>query len=263
MKKIIYLFVFIILSMIAVAQPPDFTPQANPPGEHLEIVYPQLNLYTQNLDLDLNFHVFNSSGKLLTSEVDFCTFHLYNSTNKHIIEMNLTLEGDEFVAHLKNFTHTKGQYPYVVWCVESIDGEYGFVSDVYTIGSLQDITTNDSSVLAIALIVLGLPFLLIYISSKLDTKADKDSAVPLIGMINTILWAGAFLCMLILLILLYGIALSYSVNDTLLGPIRSLFTYGLWTIIILLFLMTFGIGSNFIYKAYLWMGEYFNRRPGR
>lgn len=263
MKKIIiYLLGFIILSMIVTAPPPEFV-QTSAEGTGLVIVYPAASIIKVSSAPAFPFDILNSTFSKLTNITTNCSFNIVTSQGIGIKNGSLIYDGNLLYWYFSlnaQETNTQGEYYYYVHC--SNIKEQGYITTSYTI-SYDGSIYKDYSIIAIVIILLGLPFLLIFISSKLDTKADKNSAIQLNSIIAAILWAGSLLSIVVLLLVLYGIVLTFMLSDTILKPIEALFTYGLWTVIIMLFLITFGVGFNLLYKAYLFLGEYFKRRVKR
>ena len=156
-KNIIYIIAAFIIISTVIAQPP-FDVQQSGTGT-LSITYPFNPAFQLNKPFMLHFHVYNSTGTLMTdSEINFCTFHLYNFSNNHIIVQNLTYEGVEFdIAIDTDYINASGVYPYMVYC-EGIDQD-GFTSGSISItnsGGNYELLEKNLFVLILIPIIFGI-----------------------------------------------------------------------------------------------------------
>lgn len=143
MKRLIYLFFFLILCSFIYSAPP-FTFQSAS-GNFLEVRIGDLDYIKLNTDQKFHIHLFNaSSGQPYTKDAR-CYLHVYDINHNHIaIETTNTLNGDfdyEFSISGTNFTDI-GYYPFIVQCNNSHVG--GFVSGSIrsTIDGLEPNTRN-------------------------------------------------------------------------------------------------------------------------
>jgi hypothetical protein len=125
----------------------------------LTILYPKEEFVRFNDSSYLHFHVLNSSGKSLNGTTASCFIHVYNESNRHIIEQELLEDGLDFEIPIP--TDKYGHYSYNLWC-NSTEREFGYLSDEYTItpsGNPQNETAGAIIIFIIALIPLFLALL--------------------------------------------------------------------------------------------------------
>jgi len=71
--------------------------------------------------------------------LNYCTIHIYNQTNNHLLRQNLTFENPDWSVELTSaYTNKIGVYPYTVWCEGE---EEGYLSTEYFVS--QDGVTFD------------------------------------------------------------------------------------------------------------------------
>jgi len=171
-KSILFLVFFILLSSFIYAVPPVQTTVSST-GNALEIVYPKGTAYKQNTTFKLHFHIYNITGTAVpSSQIRFCTIHIYNTSNSHIYQKNLSLDsnGVEYAVTLNNtFSKSAGFYPYLVWCDGTLAD--GYLSTVYIVTKSGDVYDNASpALLLIILLPLLFGLVLLYASFKLDAE---------------------------------------------------------------------------------------------
>ena len=157
----IFLFLLVV-SLVSAAQ----VPVAQTAGS-LQIEYPKSPYLEAGMgNIDLYFHVFNSSGYVVTAPNTNCTVHIYNSTDHHIMQELAVMDGNGLDYEIEmgsNITNNPGTYAYIIQC--SNPTEAGFVSDTFVI-SMGDIEPNNYLVLMLSIaIVIGV---LLTIGFKLD-----------------------------------------------------------------------------------------------
>jgi len=183
MKKTIYFLLFILLLTTVLSVKPVMQSSTNV-LEELNIIYPKNAQFPLNGALELHFHVFNSTGIVMTNiSVNYCTFHLYNLTNKHLIKKNLTYDGVEWDITIPAINFDKiGVYPYLVWC-KGVH-ENGFVSDSLVI-SENGVTYEGRAYTNIAMLILLIVVLVMYLIMAINwdftlfenKKDNKNNAV--------------------------------------------------------------------------------------
>jgi len=128
-KKLMWLFIFIILVSPTLAQPPLREIQTSTSDEGYQIKDPEIGLIKQGAMQKFHLHVFNKSDGYPIVEGISCDFHLYNQTGSHIFrDIKTTVENDydyEFEVTVDNFTSV-GDYTYIAQCNNSRLG--GFIS---------------------------------------------------------------------------------------------------------------------------------------
>jgi hypothetical protein len=96
----------------------------------LLILYPKVDVLKLNEDIDLHFHVFNSSGAIMDDAGTTCYVHVYNHSNAHVQKAALVRDGVDL--EFKANTSALGRYAYNLWCNGS-NGQWGFVSSTYDV----------------------------------------------------------------------------------------------------------------------------------
>lgn len=127
--RFIFFILFVLLLMpFCVAAPKLPTIISNELG--FEIGYPHLGIVSFLSDVDLNFHVFNSTSSVPIISGITCYLHLYDYTGEHIYTGQTNSVEHQFdysfIISKSNFTKI-GLYPYVLQCNNSLFG--GAVSD--------------------------------------------------------------------------------------------------------------------------------------
>lgn len=166
----------IISSMVLSVKP---APQTGVLG--LIIIYPKNSFYHNDGNLTFHYHIFNATNDLqINVSVGLsCYIHVYNGSNKHLIEDKLVLDsnGMELKYALPyNITNKTGEYPYLVWC-NTTNGQGGFISDSFEI-------TNDGKEkeggYLLALFIGILPLLIGFLLLKWsDILGDEHNIIRL------------------------------------------------------------------------------------
>lgn len=120
----------LVLLVVSVMAVPPVTQLAGTTGK-INIVFPKNNYYPTNSNFTLHFHVFNSTGHVVT-DAD-CLFHMYNGSGSHIVEEYLGLDsnGVEYRYKIPNdLLKTPGVCTYIVQCNNTY--EAGWVSTSFT-----------------------------------------------------------------------------------------------------------------------------------
>ena len=110
--SLVFLFSLLLASAVPAPDPQQFL-------EGYDIRIPQDNVIEAGTGYEFEFHVYNiSNGVAITQDVN-CSFHLYNSTGKHIYEaFDTTVNHDfdfGFYVDAGNFTKADNYY-YNVYC---------------------------------------------------------------------------------------------------------------------------------------------------
>ena len=121
-----FIFFFLVMSSTVLGVKP-ITQTETDVGDKFEIEYPKIINVIQGDDIELDFYVFNSTGKLLIGSEVSCRYkhYLLNGSEVHD-ELALAID-DHFQIHLNNtITDRLGVHEYLIYCNDSLDG--GFVS---------------------------------------------------------------------------------------------------------------------------------------
>jgi len=122
-KIILFLALIIVLAFNVVAVPPF---QQSPMGT-LNVIYPENQVFIINQDIELHYHVANSTASVLQVTKYNCTAHVYNISNSHIVITNLTNNANNFDKELIiNGTKLNkvGLYAINVWCNTNTQAGY-------------------------------------------------------------------------------------------------------------------------------------------
>lgn len=164
MKKLLFIIIFLVLSSLVIGDKP--TPQFSSRQNSLDIIFPKTEFFKIGTTPKLHFHVFNSTGNLVLNTDASCIIHVYNFTNNHLVNKNLTRDGNGIdffwdLNDLPNNQRLEGIYPYIVWC-NTTNGRAGFVSNFFemTLTGFETVNVNayPAIILAIAFycLLLGL-----------------------------------------------------------------------------------------------------------
>ena len=176
MRKAIILMVIMlfIIQLVNGAQPIPVT-QTSITG--LIIAYPKNAFYYFNETISFHFHVFNSTGHIVTAPVTSCSLHIYNNTGSHIVEnesLNMDSNGIDYSIKLgKDKLVNIGICPYIIACNNSFEG--GFISSeiiLSTTGEIyKDVETINYEVEksiftnSLGIIILLIALFLIYVGA--------------------------------------------------------------------------------------------------
>lgn len=196
MKKttIITAILIIFILNIVTAQTPPFQASDSSINNELNIIFPKNPAFLQGGNFSLHFHVYNSSGSIQTdTDVSYCTIHIYNLTNEHMLKQNLTYDGNEWEIKLNDSLSSNiGYYPYVVWC----DGvvEDGYISTTYLITRTGTIKDDNASIFPYIFFLIGTITLLFFFGNMIDTSKEWLQAIKLltnmIGLFMLLIGAG-------------------------------------------------------------------------
>ena len=94
---------------------------SDPALKELQIIYPAFEYISViNNEVDnviLNFHVYNSSGYILTNSDISCKLHIYDLFGTHVVEEPLEFNDDDFFYNLTvSEFKMNAQYEYIVDC---------------------------------------------------------------------------------------------------------------------------------------------------
>ena len=169
-KIIIFGLALLLLVSTVMAAPPEFIQESAALGV-LSISVPKPEFFVLGQAAHLHFHVFNGSGHKAYDQVN-CTIHLYNNSGKHILEQNLSRDGnliDFYVDLNTSFTQTVGEIPYVVQCVDELSKQAGFFSGVFHVAKTGP-SQNNENLLPTILGIIGMGALLLYFMNSLDEE---------------------------------------------------------------------------------------------
>jgi hypothetical protein len=148
----IYVFVLIMLVCFVNAQPPF---QESSAGT-LDISFQPTDVFEVGELLQLNFHVFNSTGFKVDNSTTSCEFHLFNDDGTHFIIQDLLFDevSEDFFINITASNTTDlgiGDYGWLVNCNGT---EAGF--SAFTITFVEELNESDSSPLHIVVALLGI-----------------------------------------------------------------------------------------------------------
>lgn len=173
-KFITYFFIFFFFVVSTLAVPPF---QSSSEQNELTIVYPKFEFLKRNIIYNLYFHVVNGTGKILNVSMVDCSFHLFNTSNDHILIIDeMVSNGNDFDLEVElgyNATDKIGIYGYNMWC-NSSEGENGFLSTVYEVteNGFDDDSVGSNLLVLIALIPLIFGLFMIVGAATLGSDHD-------------------------------------------------------------------------------------------
>jgi hypothetical protein len=130
MKK---LLTILFLSMFFLRLASAVSPFISTSPQGLILEYPVQDYFKVNQTYTFDIHVFNSSNGVPLSSGVNCTFHLYNSSGDHLVQLldNSAVAYDyQFIVLNSNFSY-EGLYSYVTFCNSTTAG--GFISVPITV----------------------------------------------------------------------------------------------------------------------------------
>lgn len=156
LKYILFLLLTIFISFSVMAVNPhtliDSTAQS---GGGIIIRYITVPELISADALGFHFHVFNSSGYILTNTTADCNIHIYNNSNTQILKQNAVFDGGVFEINLgSNITNRVGTYNYIFTCNST--NEAGFVGHYFNIVDMETTETVSGEVLSVMIL---LPFI--------------------------------------------------------------------------------------------------------
>ena len=164
-----------------------------------------INEYHQiHTEHEYKYHVFNSTGHILTSATTSCYLHAYNTYQDYMYKDELDFDGTDFEIDVdgNNFT-VDGVYPYNVWC-NSTQGEAGSLEGqiiVNLLGVMPDDTGFNYN--AIILTYLGIALCFILMSFQIDKNYQ---------LVKQICFYTAFAFMMMMLITAYIVGYTSYIN---------------------------------------------------
>jgi len=160
MRKLTPLLLLLLLLIpTATAKQPQETTFENVPV--LQIAYPKNDYFMQGYDVDLHFHVHNSSGHLLTNETTDCQLQVYNHTGRHILETGMLFDsnGQHFYYEVNtNLIASPYNYGYIIWCNSS--SEAGFLSGAFQVADGKDLEGTGIAIILIMVFVVAYYFIM-------------------------------------------------------------------------------------------------------
>jgi len=182
---VLFLFLIILASFCIAVPPVQTTIDLQP---ILTIQYPLFDTYQVNTDLKLNFHVYNSTGYIITNVSNNCTFHLYDREGNHLMNTRAFFDlGDvEFFVNInKNNLSQVDKYSFLVYCIGK---ENGFLSSNFEItktGKKTDYTYNFIIILGTLAFTISL---LLYFIQKLKPEHELLKGLLILMVVLLIFW---------------------------------------------------------------------------
>ena len=179
--KFVLLIIFIMFFSIIDAQPPFAQPQNLLGGYEIKI--PPFDIFQQNKNVNLNFHLFNlSNGVPIDNSSTDCFLHLYKSNGDQILDIEVphesfqTINNEWEILILGNNFSEVGDYGYIIQCNSTSLG--GFESISFSITpSGKDIEIGESIIYFIlVLILIGLDLLILFLIFVLPSKNNQDDS---------------------------------------------------------------------------------------
>lgn len=168
-KHFVFILVLLLVLPFVYSRVPFTSSATSTNGYDIEVL---TNEYIkQNSEYGFKVHVFNRSNGVPITQNTFCYLHLYNLSNKHIVELNTGTVAHqfdyEFTVGGSNFSNI-GEYRFVIGCNSSSLGGF-FASSIFV---TNDGLNNDnrmistSILLSILFAVLLIIFTIMFVSTE-------------------------------------------------------------------------------------------------
>jgi hypothetical protein len=195
---VVWIGIFLILCSSVFATP---SIRSTITTEQLDIVPELIDSYKVNTFAELNFHVYNSSGMMMTNETSLkiadprCFIHIYNQDGTHFIKKELYFnkdDGDFFIDLNATNTSRFGIYPYMVWCNGTRGGWID--SQFYVTEQAINVPVDKYPHYDLILIfgLLAMAFFFIYFSEKFKIEGSNASKAISALIINLLFKLTAF-----------------------------------------------------------------------
>lgn len=169
MKKIVNFFIFCSLFLFLIvsvfgAQQTNII--AATPSLQIESV--KFDQYQRNIPIEINIHVFNSTGFNQTNSTTFCIIHLYNQS-RDISESKMSFDTNkiDFYYSVPSSIYSKvGDYSYIIQCKRTVSpSQAGFVS-----GSFKVVNSQNPNKLELIFAILGMIVIFCLVSFSLSEE---------------------------------------------------------------------------------------------
>lgn len=174
MKKTpIFLSLLLLMSLVVFAQPPF---QESTSADELTVIFPKGEAVKKDRTGIIHFHVFNSTGYLVPADETTCNIHIYNPSDVHVLQSNLTANVNNIDLEVNinaTVTGETGVYSFIVWCNST--NEAGFISGFFAVtnSGVLDEGAGEKWI-AIVLLLIGFAFGLFFIANNIKSKALYD-----------------------------------------------------------------------------------------
>jgi len=172
-KKYLFFLFLLVLIPYASAQPPIREVTLGESETGFDIKFPPIFVLKLNEAFEFEFHVHNKTNgvPIINGDVS-CDFHLYNSSGKHILEMNRDTVSHNYDYGFNvaggNFSYS-GDYSYVILCNSSTQG--GFDSVPFEVTRTGKPTIHDvSPIIIIILLPMILSLIFLIAAATMDDK---------------------------------------------------------------------------------------------
>jgi len=141
----------------------------------LNIVYPKFDYFKWGRTFYLQFHVFDSNATMVRNTTCRCLLHVYNSTDRHILERNVSFDTNRVdFFQILNTTIIKapGFYSFILQCNNSPpnkQAQFGFISNSFEVtrtGEQDEPSTRQGTNILIACILIAAFYIGIGLVSK-------------------------------------------------------------------------------------------------
>lgn len=177
MKRLNILIIIMTLLLISIVQaaPASKVTAVQTNTQGFDIVYPKNPAFMQGEGFKLHFHVFNiSNGMPINPSTASCNIHIYNKSNSHILNQNLTIDsnGQEYAITLNSTMSSEiGEYPYIVMCNQTANNLGGYISNTYEVTQDGRYYSENTTALPFIIFVLGVVGIFFWFGSML--KEDE------------------------------------------------------------------------------------------
>lgn len=182
LKYFIFFIVFLVLSSFCYANS-EWQTSTYGSQVGLQIVYPKLDFYKYTFDtIVFNFNIFSENNTFLTNSTTGCVIQIYKDNGTRLLTETLEYDLYNFyyIWNTTNHTTEKSFY-YTVYCTQfvNLDGREqidmnvtgrGFMSNNFELNYYGRNPVFNTNYLAIVVCLIGICFILIFVSSNLDER---------------------------------------------------------------------------------------------
>lgn len=188
-----------------------------------------------NGDYNEFMYDFNCDSLSLGQGTDYCSGRWTFDKAGTVIRLNGTT-GDKFIVTVNDTLTGLVHHHFIVQGYEELDG-------TTTVESLESIQ-GDTQMIAIALLLIGIIFFPIYVSSTLQSKDDQGKVLPLVTMVKLLLYAFSGFVVFFAVQMIYGISLANSLAAAINVNVRVIYQFTISILYIILFVVFMGLLIN-------------------
>lgn len=170
-KVILSFFMAIFLFSIASAA----IVQTTQGADTLFIEYQKFDYFKIGEPFQVNAHVYNQTGYILTNETVNCSFHAYNSNGSHAIDAPMLYDegGEDFYLDIPGEAFTGGKASWIISCMNGAYGGFASGKAIVTTTGFE-LSTAQSILYVISFMFLMVIFLLLLYGRERLPRDEQD-----------------------------------------------------------------------------------------